>query len=93
MRDLMLLHSRPNGERELWFPTDENDWVILSDGTYGKVVQQTPDYVHLVKLGGSRKIIPTADFLSLHPENISRNFRLTVVFGSITNTRTSRLKR
>lgn len=81
MRDLMLLHSRPNGERELWFPTDENDWVILSDGTYGKVVQQTPDYVHLVKLGGSRKIIPTADFLSLHPENISRNFRLTVVFG------------
>ena len=81
MRDLMPLHSRPNGTRELWFPTHEDDWVILSDGTFGKVVQQTPDYVHLVKLGGARKVIPTPDFLSLHPENISKNFRITVTFG------------
>lgn len=81
MRDLMPLHSRPNGAREHWFPTQEDDWVILSDGTLGKVIQQTPDYVHLVKLGGSRKIIPTADFLSLHPENISRNFRISITFG------------
>lgn len=81
MRDLMPLHSRPNGPRELWFPSREDDWVILSDGTFGKVIQQTPDYVHLVKLGGSRKVIPTADFLALHPENISKNFRITVTFG------------
>lgn len=81
MRDLMPLHSRPNGPRELWFPSREDDWVILSDGTFGKVIQQTPDYVHLVKLGGSRKVIPTADFLALHPENISKNFRITVNFG------------
>jgi len=81
MRDLMPLHSRPNGPRELWFPSREDDWVILSDGTFGKVLEQTPDYVHLVKLGGSRKVIPTADFLGLHPENISKNFRITVTFG------------
>jgi hypothetical protein len=81
MRDLMPLHSRPNGPRELWFPSREDDWVILTDGTFGKVLEQTPDYVHLVKLGGSRKVIPTADFLGLHPENISRNFRITVTFG------------
>lgn len=81
MRDLMPLQSRPNGPRELWFPTQEDDWVILSDETFGKVIQQTPDYVHLVKLGGSRMVIPTQDFLSLHPENISRNFRIAVVFG------------
>lgn len=81
MRDLMPLQSRPNGPRELWFPTREDDWVILSDGTFGKVIQQTPDYVHLVKLGGSRKVMPTQDFLSLHPENISRNFRLSLTFG------------
>lgn len=81
MRDLLPLHSRPNGPRELWFPSKEDDWVILSDGTFGKVIQQTPDYVHLVKLGGSRKVIPTQDFLGLHPENISRNFRITVTFG------------
>lgn len=81
MRDLMPLHSRPNGARELWFPCQEDDWVILSDGTFGKVIHQTPDYVHIVKLGGSRKVIPTADFLELHPENISKNFRITVTFG------------
>lgn len=81
MRDLTPLHSRPTGPRELWFPCRDDDWVILSDGTFGKVLQQTPDYVHLVKLGGSRKVIPTADFLALHPENISKNFRITVTFG------------
>lgn len=81
MRDLMDLHSRPNGEDELWFPCRKDDWVLLSDDTFGKVLQQTPDYVHLVKLGGTRKVIPTAEFLSLHPANLSKNFRLEVPFG------------
>lgn len=81
MRDLMSLHSRPNVEGELWFPSRDDDWVELSDGTFGKVIQQTPDYVHLVKLGGTRKVIPTPDYLALHPENLSKNFRIKVVFG------------
>lgn len=78
---LQDLHSRPNGDREIWFPSKEDDWIKLSDETFGKVIQQTPDYVHLVKLGGSRKVIPTSDFLELHPENLSRNFRVLVTFG------------
>lgn len=81
VRDLMKLHSRPNGEDELWFPCHEGDWVMLSDETFGKVLQQTPDYVHIVKLGGTRKVIPTGEFLSLHPANFSKNFRLQVPFG------------
>jgi predicted nucleic acid-binding Zn-ribbon protein len=81
MRDLISLHSRPNGEDELWFPCRKDDWVLLSDDTFGKVLQQTPDYVHIVKLGGTRKVIPTAEFLSLHPANLSKNFRLEVPFG------------
>lgn len=78
---LMPLHSRPNGENEMWFPSRDNDWIQLNDGTFGKVVQQTPDYVHLVKLGGTRKVIPTPEFLSMHPENLSMNFRIEVTFG------------
>ncbi|YCM45510.1 hypothetical protein V2O64_05690 [Verrucomicrobiaceae bacterium 227] len=81
IRDLMDLHSRPNGEAELWFPCRKDDWVLLSDDTFGKVLQQTPDYVHIVKLGGTRKVIPTAEFLSLHPANFSKNFRLEIPFG------------
>ena len=65
MRDLVTLHSRPNGEDELWFPCRKDDWVLLSDDTFGKVLQQTPDYAHIVKLGGTRKVNPTAEFLSL----------------------------
>lgn len=78
---LMPLHSRPTGENEIWFPSRNNDWIRLNDGTFGKVVQQTPDHVHLVKLGGTRKVIPTAEFLSMHPENLSMNFRIEVTFG------------
>ncbi|MGJ8696725.1 MAG: hypothetical protein ACSHYF_10430 [Verrucomicrobiaceae bacterium] len=81
LRDLQDLHSRPTSESELWFPCGKDDWVELSDGTFGKVIQQTPDYVHLVKLGGTRMVIPTADFLSLHPQNLSKNYRIQVIFG------------
>lgn len=81
MRDLINLHSRPNGEDELWFPCRKDDWVLLSDDTFGKVLQQTPDYVNIVKLGGTRKVIPAVEFLSLHPANLSKNFRLEVPFG------------
>ena len=81
LRDIQELHSRPTSDNELWFPCSKDDWVELSDGTFGKCIQQTPDYVHLVKLGGSRIVIPTADFLSLNPQNLSKNFRVEVTFG------------
>lgn len=81
IRDVMGMISRPVTQHEVWFPTEPDDWVILSDGNYGKTIIQTPDQVVLLKLGGSMKTYPTADFLNLAPENLSHGFRLTVKFG------------
>jgi small-conductance mechanosensitive channel len=81
VRDVMPLHSRPLAEKEEWFPSRMDDWVKLADGTFGKVIQQTPDHVVILKLGGSLKSYPTALFLEQTPENLSRGFRLTLRFG------------
>lgn len=75
------LHSRPFDDREPWFPCRLNDWVLLSDGTFGRVVSQSPEMVQLVLLGGSRKTYPVGAFLDLAPENYSTNFRIRSVFG------------
>lgn len=81
IRDVMAMVSRPLAPREVWFPTEADDWVILSDGTFGKTITQTPDQVVVLQLGGSMKTYPTADFLKLAPENLSHGFRLSVTFG------------
>lgn len=81
IRDVMGMISRPLAPKEVWFPTEADDWVILSDGTFGKTVTQTPDQVVLLQLGGSLKTYPTADFLKLAPENLSHGFRLSISFG------------
>lgn len=81
IRDVMGMISRPVGQKEVWFPSEADDWVILSDDTYGKTIIQTPDQVVVLRLGGSKKTYPTADFLTLCPENLSHGFRITVKFG------------
>lgn len=81
IRDVMGMISRPVAQKEVWFPTEADDWVVLSDGTYGKAITQTPDQVVVLKLGGSMKTYPTADFLGLSPENLSYGFRLSIIFG------------
>lgn len=81
IRDVMAMVSRPISPREVWFPTEADDWVILSDGIFGKTITQTPDQVVILMLGGSMKTYPTADFLKLAPENLSHGFRLSVRFG------------
>lgn len=81
LRSLVDLHSRPCAEKELWFPTEPQDWVKTSDGLFGRVVSQTPEQVELVKLGGSRVIFPASTFLEMAPENLSKNFRISVDFG------------
>lgn len=53
----------------------------MADGTYGKILNQTPEIVELVLLGGSHKTYPTLEFLKQNPNNISINFRLNVTFG------------
>jgi small-conductance mechanosensitive channel len=81
VKELLSLRSRPSDPKESWFPTRENDWVTLADGCYGKVIQQTPEHVVVLRLGGSLKTYPTADFLEQRPENLSRGFRVGVTFG------------
>ncbi len=80
-RELIQLRSRPQDPHEPWFPSRLDDWVILRDGTFGKVVQQTPEQVVLVRRGGSYKTYPAEDFLEQAPENLSRNFRVRATFG------------
>lgn len=81
IRDVMGMISRPVAPKEVWFPTEADDWVNLSDDTYGKTIIQTPDQVVVLRLGGSMKTYPTADFLDLAPENLSHGFRVSVIFG------------
>ncbi len=81
IRDLKDIRSRPYHPDEPWFPCKENDWVVLADGTMGKVAVQTPEIVQLTIGGGSYKTYPTAGFLNQNPINLSRNFSVRVTFG------------
>ncbi len=78
---LLDMESRPFDRSERWFPCKKGDWVILSDGTRGKVVSQSHEMVELVMRGGARKSYITTDFLSLTPLNLSNTFRIKVTFG------------
>lgn len=82
VRQLSGLVSRPISETgEIWFPCDEGDWLQMPDEGLGRVVAQTPEYVQLVKLGGAKVTIPTTEFLTKSPVNLSHNFRISIIFG------------
>lgn len=80
-KELLKEHSRPVVAGEPWFPTKNGEWLTLSDGTFGKVVLQTPEQVIIELLGNSRKYYHTEEFLKLTPHNLSKGFRLEVIFG------------
>lgn len=81
VRELSGLQSRPSAPKEPWFPTAKDDWVILSDETFGKIDHQTPEVVTVLRLGGSRKTYQTEEFLELAPENLSHGYRISSRFG------------
>ncbi|MCB0324507.1 MAG: hypothetical protein KDD69_13085 [Bdellovibrionales bacterium] len=81
LADLADLRSRPGEKKEISFPSEKGDWVLLSDGTVGRVVSQTVDLVSLVLKGGSRKAYQTSAFLGLSPQLLTTGFRHLVVFG------------
>jgi hypothetical protein len=81
VRDVMPLHSRPVLPKEPWFPTHQDDWIRLADDTFGKVIQQSQEQVVVLRLGGSLKTYPTAEFFGQIPENLSRGFRINSTFG------------
>ncbi len=74
LKDLVGLRSRQAEEDEPWFPSRISDWVILGDGTYGEIVEQTPETVVVATVRGSYKHYPTVDYLQQHPKNLSSNF-------------------
>jgi len=79
--ELVGQHSRPVVDTEPWFPTEVGDWVILADGAYGRVRNQTMEQVVLELKGGTQNFYTTEAFLAQTPKNISRGFRYDVVFG------------
>jgi len=81
LRTLTELHSRPYDASEPWFPTRENDFVLLNDQTYGRVMLQTPELVKLQVLG-SDKSYPMDAFLNSNPQNLSQHgFAIVIRFG------------
>lgn len=81
LRELNPLVSRVAHEREPWFPTRENDYVLLGDDSYGQVVLQTPETVQL-RIANAIKSFPTQIFLMQTPKNLSlEGFSVMLRFG------------
>lgn len=80
-KELLRHNSRPVNQTEPWFPTEENDWVIINGNEFGKVVMQTPEQVSLKLIGGQIKYFKTMDYLSKSPMNLSNGFGIELIFG------------
>ena len=77
---LTELTSRPRTD-EAWFPCQAGDYVLLPDGAFGQVLQQTVELVRL-KVVGSIVQFSAAEFVQLNVRNLSREgFGVIVVFG------------
>lgn len=81
IEDLVGLTSRPSSKYEPWFPCRINDWVILSNEYYGKVVGVSLEFIELVDIGGGHRTFLISDFLSLSPLNLSTDFRIINTLG------------
>ncbi len=81
IEEIVGLVSRPYAPEEPWFPCKKGDWVVVGDRPRCKVVSLSHELVETVERGGKRYLFQTADFLGENPVNLSRNFRLRVVFG------------
>lgn len=72
--------SRPDID-EPWFPCRPGEFVILPDGRFGEVLEQTLELVQL-QMKGSLVQFPAADFFRLDLFNLSRKgFAMAVTFG------------
>lgn len=81
LEQLVDLQSRPHAPDEPWFPSRENDIVILDGDIWGKVLLQTPEIVQ-VRVIGSIKTFSVADYLGKNPRNLSQDgFAIPVIFG------------
>ncbi|MCP4430612.1 MAG: hypothetical protein GY806_06505 [Gammaproteobacteria bacterium] len=77
---LSQLTSRPCTD-EPWYPCSAGDYLLLPNGDYGQVLQQTVEAVRL-KVVGSVVQYSSSDFLQLNVRNLSREgFGVIGVFG------------
>lgn len=81
IEELVGMVSRPYSPEEPWFPCKKGDWVVVGDRPRTRVVSLSHELVETVERGGKRYLFKTADFLGQNLVNLSRNFRLRVVFG------------
>lgn len=80
LSELTEKNSHP-AANDPWFPTRENDYVMLGDGSFAQVVEQSVDTVVLRQLGAVRHL-RTADFFAAAPSNLSMDgFMVPVTFG------------
>ncbi|CDH43560.1 hypothetical protein [Candidatus Contendibacter odensensis] len=78
---MVSLQSRPYAPQEPWFPSQENDIVILDGDIYGKVLLQTPEVVQLQVIGATTSYT-VANYLGKNPRNLSRDgFAVPMVVG------------
>ena len=73
------LSSRPFEQGEVWFPCKEGDWVQLADGTFGKAVAVTSEFVQIVQLGGAHRTYTTNVFLGQNAVNYTGGFRVSAI--------------
>lgn len=82
LSDIGQLVSRP-ADNETWFPSRIGDFVLLSDDSFGRVINQTPQSVQLSCRGGMVKSIPTSDYYASSITNLSAadTFGTSIEFG------------
>ena len=69
---LKNLNSRPIDKDEPWFPTRKGDYIVMTDGTYGQVVFQSPEMVSIRTYSTAIRSFSTEKFIDLNPTNISQ---------------------
>jgi hypothetical protein len=80
LSSLAQLISRPRGN-DAWFPCRVGDYLLLADGSFAHVLQQSIEWVRL-KVKGSIVQIATVDFLQQPARNLSVDgFGIAVTFG------------
>jgi hypothetical protein len=79
--DLSELRSRAYDESEPWFPTETGDIVLMPDGRPAEVEFQSIENVRLRNPGGSRMIMPAAEFAAQTLERLNGGYRVDISFG------------
>jgi len=80
LHDMNSLASRPVSQ-EPWFPCQPGEFVLLADGSFGKVLRQTIEVVE-VAVRDSKVQLRTNEFLGQNTRNLSREgFGISCTFG------------